>query len=100
MDATNNRIYREARPTNDGGPAFPVDDPFALEPHDVDEMKRLASGMSLRDFFAIKALVGLMTMPDEWRSYFRRDGAGTTWKAELANAAYEVADAMLRAREA
>lgn len=40
-------------PIVDGGPAFPVADPMHLEPKNVDEMKRLAKGMSLRDYFAI-----------------------------------------------
>ncbi|HDR9199312.1 TPA: hypothetical protein SAO52_002062 [Burkholderia vietnamiensis] len=52
-------------------------------------------GLTIRDYFAAKAAAGLMTMPDEW---LRRDGDGTTWKDELAKTAYEVADAMLRAR--
>ncbi|KWI90158.1 hypothetical protein WM08_14965 [Burkholderia ubonensis] len=80
-------------PIYDGGPAFPLD--AATPANTVEEQK----GMSLRDYFAANAMVGLMTMPDEWRGYFRRDGNGSTWKAEAAKAAYEVADAMLRARE-
>jgi hypothetical protein len=74
---------------NTGGPAFPIGSGDMRDPQ----------GMTLRDYFAAKAVVGLLTMADEWRSYFRRDGDGTTWKDEAAKAAYEVADAMLRARE-
>ncbi len=40
---------------NDGGPAFPVTDPNWLEPGTVDESKRIAAGMSLRDYFAVRA---------------------------------------------
>ncbi|CAJ2724367.1 gp38 [Burkholderia pseudomallei] len=94
MDKTSNRIYRETSTTYDGGPAFPTSEMF------VDSLPIEAQpGMSLRDYFAIKALVGLMTMPDEWRGFVRNDGAGTTWKAELSKAAYDLADAMLHARE-
>lgn len=52
-------------------------------------------GMSLRDYFAAKAIVGLLTMPDEWAAYNRRD----TWRDEAAKAAYQLADAMLKARQ-
>ncbi|ARL52479.1 hypothetical protein [Burkholderia pseudomallei] len=90
MDTTNNRFYRE--------PAFPSTTK-TYTADDGDTMHQGANGMSLRDYFAIKALVGLMTMPDEWRGFVRNDGAGTTWKAELSKAAYDLADAMLRARE-
>lgn len=83
--------------TNTGGQAFPC-----INPHYDGNWNKdgTIEGMTLRDYFAAKAVVGLLTMADEWRSYFRRDGDGTTWKDEAAKAAYEVADAMLRAREA
>lgn len=73
---------------NQGGRAFPWCG-------DLNETPFIDLGMMLRDYFAAKAAAGLMTMPDEW---LRRDGDGTTWKDELAKTAYEVADAMLRAR--
>jgi len=57
-------------------------------------------GLSMRDYFAAKALQGLLSMPNEWRNYVIRDGAGTSWKAEATRAAYELADAMLAARGA
>jgi hypothetical protein len=72
--------------TNTGGPAFPCDPFAASEPKNVAEAKRLAEGMTLRDYFAAKAMQGLMdaAMP----------------MPEIADAAYAMADAMLKAREA
>jgi hypothetical protein len=63
--------------TNTGGPAFPVP---GLHRGDYN------NGMTLRDYFAAKAMQGLMdaAMP----------------MPEIAGAAYEMADAMLKAREA
>lgn len=66
---------------NDGGPAFP---PHASST--ADEYM----GMSLRDYFAAKAMQGMLACPIQMQSgsdMFARD-------------AYVVADAMLRAREA
>jgi hypothetical protein len=61
--------------TYTGEPAFP-----STHPHGQDE------GMTLRDYFAAKAMQGLMdaAMP----------------MPEIAAEAYEMADAMLKAREA
>lgn len=58
---------------NDGGPAFPAD------PHAV-------AGMSLRDYFAAKAMQEMA-----WAEDSRNDLRART--------CYEIADAMLRARE-
>ena len=58
-----------------GGPAFPAH-PSALGDHD---------GMTLRDYFAAKVMQGLL------------DAA--MGKSEIAKVAYEMADAMLKARE-
>jgi hypothetical protein len=68
--------------TNTGGPAFP---------HETNSMTH--SGMTLRDYFAAKAMQGLMgrvwgELPPE--ELFK------TW----ATSAYAVADAMMKAREA
>ena len=72
--------------TNNGGPAFPCD----LTMYDqevVDEFQ----GMTLRDYAAIEAMQGMLasgnlpkTMPD----------------ADIAECSYNLADAMLKAREA
>jgi hypothetical protein len=66
-----------------GGPAFPTDS-YDLERGAVVREE----GMTLRDYFAAKAMQGFMT-----RAQFTvRD-----WNGE-AEAAYQVADAMLLAR--
>ena len=64
--------------TNTGGPAFPVNTSCAP---DYD-------GMTLRDYFAAKAMQGLMSSTMEWP------------EEAIAEAAYRQADAMLKAREA
>lgn len=69
---------------NDGGPAFPVADTF----HPDGQIQYGTNGMSLRDWFAGQALAGMLS------SEYRPDGEGAK-----ANWAYELADAMLRARE-
>ncbi len=65
---------------NDGGFAFP------MEATDATAWKDCNQGMTLRDYFAAKALQAI---------------ADPCHSPELfANRAYEIADAMLRAREA
>jgi hypothetical protein len=66
--------------TKDGGPAFPRD-----HQHDGH------NGMTLRDYFAAKA------MPMARDVYC--DGAPEGWLS-VAKLAYDMADAMLKAREA
>ena len=58
---------------------------------DDGEMIQGEKGMTLRDYFAAKAMQGMMA-----------DGQAFRLVAEstLANTAYEIADAMLKAREA
>jgi hypothetical protein len=65
---------------DNGGPAFPAH-PSALGDHD---------GMTLRDYFAAKAMAGLAP-------HFPTD-AGSS--ADCALVAYRIADAMLKARTA
>lgn len=75
---------------DDGGPAFPVAkyDHQTFTPNTVDEMKRLLSGMSLRDHFAGLAMAAMI---------------GGTWpdsddRIETARRSYLMADAMLAER--
>jgi len=64
---------------NDGGPAFPVQDAASWQGH----------GMSLRDYFAAKVVQGICA-----------SGPGTYMTNQrIAKEAYELADAMLKARE-
>ena len=69
-------------PIKDGGPAFPGFDPASETPKPLN-------GMSLRDWFAGQALVGIC--------------ANTDWtpasSVTLASDAYDLADAMLKERE-
>ena len=72
--------------TNTGGPAFP----YEYFDHQLSRTRTMA-GMSMRDYFAAKAMQGLL--------------AGitptTVWSHdEAAETAYNVADALLKAREA
>lgn len=67
---------------NDGGPAFPT------PRYERGDMYSL--GMSLRDYFAAKAAQGIMSASSE----------GGYLAPEVATEAYEMADAMLKARDA
>jgi len=69
-------------------PAFPQSTPIENQFHPNYGKDR---GMSLRDYFAAKAMQGMMA-----------DGQAFRLVAEstLANTAYEIADAMLKARQA
>jgi hypothetical protein len=67
--------------TNTGGPAFP-----STHPHGQDE------GMTLRDYFAAKAMQGILAATLTPNTVWSQD--------EAAETAYNVADAMLKAREA
>ena len=66
--------------TNTGGPAFPI-------VIDIGQGVEWHKGMTLRDYFAAKAMQALLT---------RRPLSG----GEVARDAYIIADAMLKAREA
>lgn len=77
---------------NDGGPAFPFVEP--------DNMVSVAVGMTLRDYFAAKAMAGLCANPGGPFQACDRSG----WRivnctfAQIADEAYGLADAMLAAR--
>ena len=70
---------------NTGGPAFP----FTCE-------KYHSEGMTLRDYFAAKALQGQLSMPEVLAAI----SAGDTTVAALCGSCFEWADAMLKARKA
>jgi len=67
---------------NDGGPAFPFVEP--------DTQCNVATGISLRDYFAAKAMQGICANPD----FSGWDSDAVVFRA------YGIADAMLRARGA
>ena len=70
---------------NDGGPAFPVHGGCGDDPRN----QILGGGMSLRDYFAARAVQGMCAHLDTWG----KDING------IAKEAYAVADAMLKARD-
>ena len=70
-------------------PAFPR--PFSTDDVDPDISYPANVGMTLRDYFAAKAMQGLYSDP-EWR--IDMDFSDTAY------AAYNQADAMMKAREA
>ncbi|WP_257817981.1 hypothetical protein [Burkholderia glumae] len=110
--STDNRFYRETttRPA-DGGPAFPSgltakEVKFAnghVEGAYVSEFASSATGLSLRDYFAAKALIGLIAEP-----FIEGSGSTVSHLAKglpldkpgdlFARASYLLADAMLKAR--
>jgi len=75
---------------NDGGPAFP----------NVKNCPDLSEkGMTLRDYFAAKAMQGIYACPVQ---LYHADGTpmpDPLTSADIAKMAYEEADAMLQARE-
>ena len=93
-----------------GGPAFPMQEPQAIHAFavaavdgitDPDERDRAyikaraeaVGGASLRDYFAAKAMQGLVS------GHFAKYGHEDYWpRPEIASEAYEIADAMLAAR--
>jgi len=85
---------------NDGGPAFP--EAIAVGPS--GDVYPGMGGMSLRDWFAGQALTGLISSSE---AHFRGDSSDKAaiaeWRAEVdrrwAGYCYEMADAMLKARE-
>lgn len=71
-----------------GGPAFPTQ-----EYHADGSPSYLTLGMTLRDYFAAKALQGLLADPNAFEP--DEDGPHMTY----ARAAYNFADAMMEARQ-
>ena len=68
---------------NTGGPAFPV------HPNVNLDLDKRWCGMTLRDYFAAKAMQGMLA----------ENGGGARSNDDLAVIAYALADAMLEARE-
>ncbi len=77
---------------NTGGPAFPVegcwDENGNFHGAQTGNARGWAEGMTLRDYFAAKAIQALITK-----------GADILHAERVSNAAYIWADAMLKARE-
>lgn len=83
---------------NDGGPAFPVDE---VRLSDGTGISAGHDGMSLRDHFAGQSLAGMLANAPYLMAI--RDEAkhrGENAEDYIARTAYELADAMIKAREA
>lgn len=81
-----NRENRACRRHSDGGPAFPCN-------HESSGYAIKSAGMSLRDFFAIKALQGILS---------KESGRGLSFEDVIktfSERAYKYADAMLVVRK-
>lgn len=74
--------------TNTGGPAFPG--PYANEHGHIEALFK-QHGMTLRDYFAAKAMHGMCCDPERWPQ--EKD------MPYITKIAYQMADAMLKARE-
>ena len=79
--------------TESGGPAFPCAEWLdTLDPSAVNPMQH--QGMTLRDYFAALAAVGAMS------EYWNGDRMQAPTFGDIAQQAYGIADAMLKARQA
>ena len=74
---------------NTGGPAFPVP-PELCQDLTIEEQR----GMTLRDYFAAKAMQGMLANPKLQEQILK---AGQSWIEE---SAWKVADAMLATKDA
>ena len=79
--------------TNTGGPAFPgKQKALAIQTEHIgiaSEYEIEHNGMTLRDYFAAKAMQGMLA----------ENGGGAMSNVKLADWAYDIADSMLKARE-
>jgi hypothetical protein len=82
--------------TNTGGPAFPTARVNINGVDEQDGIQAFGAGMTLRDYFAAKAMQS--TLADN--AYVERTETTVEWLAIVAKSSYEIADAMLKARDA
>jgi len=80
----------ESKPSapRDGGPAFPTNGP---------DNGVYGAGISVRDYFAAKAMQGMLSRPTRYKP--RPQDKHLHWHAAMSKEAYEISDAMLAARE-
>ena len=78
---------------NNGGPAFPIDYETAVETEGAGASK-YGTGMTIRDYFAAKAMHQFLA-----RSVLPPEFDASELFLMVAARAYEMADAMLKARE-
>jgi hypothetical protein len=80
---------------NNGGPAFPGVE-YKQPAGGGSHIMTLVGGMNLRDYFAAKAMQGLLANPKMSEVILKEGGAFGGW---IEHSAYGWADAMLKARE-
>lgn len=86
---------------DDGGSAFPNRIQFGPEGQCANSNAEITGGMSLRDYFAAKAMLGYLTCPAA--EIAENDGRCCDLPItdeKIASLSYEMADAMLKARGA
>lgn len=76
-----------------GGPAFPYS---GVHKGEKENLIVDSHGMTLRDYFAAKAMAAIVR---RWDGHSFGGGPESPQYKELAEDAYHIADAMLRARE-
>jgi hypothetical protein len=79
-------------PINDGGPAFPLQ---SIGP----EFPPGYCGMTLRDWFAGQALIGMCSNPENPINPPASHEMNLSWYQFIAQKSYQIADAMLEARK-
>ena len=102
--ATPKQVDQIAKHANNGGPAFPFEYHNQTRSHQpgffgtgdlAPGASQQFAGMTLRDYFAAKSL------PIAWAAYDKGyTGQPECVEQSIAHHAYQIADAMLRAREA
>lgn len=76
---------------NDGGPAFPAESHFS-----DGTLNAFNEGMTLRDYFAAKAMTTAMSIP--WVDVGYKPSIGLNNMEHVARLSYQMADAMLAER--
>lgn len=79
---------------DDGGPAFPVPDTYLPN----GQVQYGINGMSLRDYFAAKAMQAILSNTEFLSQLATKTKDGDTHTLTVAIGAYEAADAMITAR--
>lgn len=82
-----------------GGPAFPQSGVCTPEIESWDSNDFGGRGLSIRDYFAAKAMQSIVSAPHQMEDLIDTLGASTAY-AKVSETAFVIADAMLRAREA
>jgi hypothetical protein len=80
-------------------PAFPTshEEPDDYNGHNNSKKTVIDQGMTLRDYFAAKAMQGMFANPDDGHENY--DLSYEDYVKEIARCSYKMADAMLAARE-